>query len=280
MAPLRPGSLPAPGRRRFAQAQERLDRAEALAPQEAKGRILLKRAFTFQQEGEPEHAIEALREAAPLVDGRREPDRLFALRYNLASCLCDLERFSEAEALLPEVRELALRLRKELHMVRAVWLGGKVLAGLGRTAEARSTFERVRQDFKTRGMDYDYALITLDLAALLLSLGCTSEVRALAEEMVRIFTRQEIHREALAALALFRDSVRKEEATVELARRLTAYLNQARSERRVSWRGAAITQDEVRPKTMAIAARRRNRGMTSSFREGTLRGLRRPCGHL
>jgi tetratricopeptide (TPR) repeat protein len=168
-----------------------------------------------------------------LVDGRREPHRLFTLRINLAACLCDLERYSEAEALLSEAREIALALRKDLDMLRTVWVGGKVLAGLGRIAEARETFERVRRDFKARGMDFDYALVTLDLAVLLLGLGCTAEVRALAEEMVRIFTRQEIHREALAALTIFIKASRNGEATVELARRLTAYLNQARSDPRL-----------------------------------------------
>jgi transcriptional regulator with XRE-family HTH domain len=216
--------------RRFAQALARLESALALAPREEKGRILLKKAATFEQMGEAERAVETLQEAAPLIDGKREPHRLFALRFNWASALCDLERFGDAEALLPEVRQRALALRNHLDMLRTVWLAARVDAGLGRTAEAEASFEQVRRAFRTREMDYDYALVSLELAVLLLGQGRGAEVRALAEEMARIFARQKIHREALAALSLFCEAAREELATADLARRLIAYLHRARND--------------------------------------------------
>ncbi len=219
--------------REFAQALARLHHALALAPLEARGRILLKRAFTLQQKGDAEQAIESLREAAPLIDGKREPHRLFALRFNLSSSLCDLHRYAEAEALLPGVRELAVAQRKDLDMLRTVWLSARVDAGLGRTTEAEATFEQVRREFKARKMDYDYALVTLDLSALLLGQGSTSTVRSLAEEMVRIFTSHNVHREALAALILFHEAAREERVTVELTRRLIVYLNRAKTDPRL-----------------------------------------------
>jgi hypothetical protein len=106
-------------------------------------------------------------------------------------------------------------------------------AGLGRIAAARTAFDQVRQGFKAREMDYDYALVTLDLAALLLGQARAAEVSAFAEEMVRIFAGQKIHREALAALTLFCEAARQEEATVDLARRLIAYLHRARNDPRL-----------------------------------------------
>jgi transcriptional regulator with XRE-family HTH domain len=214
--------------RQFAEAQNLHERARAAAPPEAAGRILLKKSTTFVQMGEAERAIDTLREAAPLVDGQREPRLLFALRFNLSSALCDLERCTEAEALLPEVRELAAALRKELDQIRVVWLSGKISAGLGRAAEAEAAFEQVRQEFTTQKMPYDYALVTLDLAVLLLGQGRTAEVRELAVAMEKIFKAEEIDREALAALKLFWDAAKREAATVELARRAGAVLGKAR----------------------------------------------------
>ena len=221
------------GQRRFSEALALLERARTAAPQKAHGRILLKKAATLQQQGETEKAVEALQAAAPLVDGQTAPRLRNVLQFNLASCLCDLERYSEAEALVAEVRELAVALRNELDMLRAVWLSGKVAAGLGQTGAARATFEQVRRELEDRDLDYDRALVTLDLAALLLRQGCTAEVRSLADEMVWSFARQNVHREALAALKMFREAVRKDEATAELAGRLIAYLNRARNDPRL-----------------------------------------------
>jgi tetratricopeptide (TPR) repeat protein len=216
--------------RDFGNALARLKRALTLAPQEEKGRILLKQASTFLEMGEAGRAVETLQEAAPLIDGKREPHRLYSLRFNLAAALSDLERYQDAEALVPKVRELAIALRKDLDMLRTVWLSARIDAGLGRTTAAEASFEQVRQEFRAREMDYDYALVTLDLAVLLLRQGRAAEVRTLAEEMVRIFSRQKIHREALAALTLFCEAATEEVATVALVHRLIAYLNRARTD--------------------------------------------------
>jgi hypothetical protein len=119
--------------------------------------------------------------------------------------------------------------QNDLDPVRAAWLEGKAAVGLGRTTQARGAFEQTRRELTSRGMAYDCALVTLELAELLLGLGDTAEVQRLAKDMLWIFKARGIHREALAALELFRDTARKEKATPELVRRLIAYLNRARN---------------------------------------------------
>jgi len=71
-----------------------------------------------------------------------------------------------------------------------------------------------------RGLPYDAALASLDLAVLYLEEGRTREVKDLAREMAEIFKAQGIAREALAALTLFVEAAQKETATVELVRRV------------------------------------------------------------
>jgi transcriptional regulator with XRE-family HTH domain len=206
--------------RRFDEALRALDRAFLTAPREAAGRILLQKGSTLEQMGEGGRAVEALREAAEFIDGARHPRDLWILRFNLAGSLCDLGRYEEADGLLPAVREGASRLGKELDGVRVRWLEGKVAAGLGRKGEARAFLEEVRWHFEEGGLPYDGALVTLELALLHLEDGRTGEVRRLAEEMIWLFDAQRIGREALAALTLFAEAVRREEATVELVRRI------------------------------------------------------------
>jgi transcriptional regulator with XRE-family HTH domain len=214
--------------RRFQAALELLDRALAAAPADAKGRILLNRGFTLEQAGEVEAAAATLRQAAPLVAAAGEPRERFGLQFNLLVTLCHLGRYEDAEAGLPALRQLTLELGNRLDSLRVVWLSGRVAAGLGRRGEARAGFEEVRREFAALGNGYNVALASLELAILGLEEGRTGEVRALAGEMMATFRAQRVHREGLAALALFCQAAEAETATAELARRLLDYLERAR----------------------------------------------------
>ncbi len=79
-------------------------------------------------------------------------------------------------------------------------------------------------------MDYDTALVSLELATIFAREGRTDAVKALARHMAPIFQAQGVHREALAALALFRQAAESEEVTADLARRLLDYLHRARQD--------------------------------------------------
>ncbi len=216
------------GQRLFPEALDRLQRARVIAPKEREGRILLNRAFTLEQMGDAEQALETLREAEPLIDRRRDRNLLFSLRFNLCVNLCHHHRHEEAQALLPEVRKLGIALRKELHLVRVTWLRAKIDAGLGRQDQAEHGFEQVRREFKKRNMAYDYALASLELSELWLSQRRFAEVRSLTEDMIWIFESEDIHPEAATALHLFQRAAVQERATVALARRLILYLYRAR----------------------------------------------------
>ncbi|HEX4966846.1 MAG TPA: tetratricopeptide repeat protein [Thermoanaerobaculia bacterium] len=210
--------------RRFPEALNRIEEALALDRGELRGKILIAKANLHDALGDTEASTAALSEAAPLIDARREPRHAFGLRFNLAVDLINLERYEEAEARVPEVRALAEKLGEELDLTRTLWLQGKLHAGLGRREEARRAFAQVRRVFEKRDLAFDYALVSLELALLLLEQGRTAEVRALAEEMLLIFQTQKVEREPLAALQLFCDDAKLEAATVDLTRRVVKYL--------------------------------------------------------
>ncbi|HSS78789.1 MAG TPA: tetratricopeptide repeat protein [Thermoanaerobaculia bacterium] len=214
--------------RRFTEALKRIKEALDLDQKgELKGEILLTKARIHETLGDPVASVAALIEATPLIDPSRQPRSAFGLRFNLLAALCSLERFEEAEQKLSEVRELAERLGGELDLARLVWLEGQVAAGLGRTAAAETAFQQARQVFERRELTVNYALVSLELALVLLEQGRTAEVRILAEEMLTIFRAQQVEREALAALRLFCDAAKQETATVELTRRVVKFLERA-----------------------------------------------------
>ena len=211
----------------FEEALALHERALVLAPPEVKGRILLKKAGTFEQMGKPGQAIAVLNDAEPMIDGLREPQVLFGLYFNRAVNLCHLGRFTEAETLLEPIGEMALSLGHELNRFRVLWLRGRIDAGLGRENEAQAAFEQVQQAFRTRRIAFDFAKVTLELAGLYRAQGQLAEVKALAKQTLWIFEAQGVHTEAKKALRLFCEAAEAERLTVELTRGILRYLERA-----------------------------------------------------
>jgi tetratricopeptide (TPR) repeat protein len=181
--------------RRFPEALALLDRALAgylhCDPEHRDlhlaGRVLVKKAYVLTHMAEPERALLTLQEAERLVDPDRDPRLLLCLRHNLLDNLASAGRFAEARDLLPEVKALCGSAGSRLDEIRLLWVEGRIAAGLGDRNMARQAFGDARREFATRGMGYDAALISLELAVLLIDEGKTAEVRELAEEMTEIF---------------------------------------------------------------------------------------------
>ena len=214
---------------RFPEALALLDQArDACGDGGEAGRLLLEKAHVLTLQEDFEGELAALKEAAPLIEGSGDPELLFALRFNMAVNLCRLERYPAAARLLPKVRELALAQGHDLHLLRVLWLSSKIDAGEGRKERAILALEQVQRDFTVRGLPYDAALASLDLAILWLEQGRNAEVRTLALGMAWIFRAKGIQKQALAALKLFCDAAQREEATVELTRQVIADIEKAR----------------------------------------------------
>jgi tetratricopeptide (TPR) repeat protein/DNA-binding XRE family transcriptional regulator len=210
--------------RRLTESLDLLDQALAADPTGSRtSRILIKKAKTFEELGEMAEAVATLRRAEPLIDREREPGLFWNVRFNLLVDLCEVGRFAEADKMLPELeelRELAIGLGSELHLLRVVWAQGKIAAGLKRFEEAETAFQQVRRGFLARRIPFDAALVSLELAVFYLDQGRTKEVKEIARELAPVFASQGVSREALATLTLFRQAVERETITAEIARRL------------------------------------------------------------
>ena len=211
---------------RFPEALECLERAHIATKGDPmrSGRILLKKEHVLNEMGEAERALSTLAEAAPLIEASGDRYLLFVLRFKIVGLLCQLGQVTEAALLLPKVWEAAHGQAREVDLVRLVWLEARIAAGQGRKDEAMSALTQVQREFTTRGLPYDAARASLELAELWLEAGRTNEVRELAHTMTWIFTAHGIRREAIAALQLFQTAARQETATVDLARSVLAEL--------------------------------------------------------
>ncbi len=203
---------------KFLEALKLHDQALASDAPDAAGRILLNKAFTLEQQGTPAQALATLEEAESRIDGAREPRLLFGVRFNRIVNLVHLQRYEEAAKRLPEVQAMAESGGRPLDSVRVLWLQSKIAAGFYRRAEAEELLDRVRREFLTRGIAYDTAVATLELAVLYLEDGRAAEVRQIAAELTPIFAAQRVARETLASIELFCEAVKQETVTAELAR--------------------------------------------------------------
>jgi transcriptional regulator with XRE-family HTH domain len=218
-----------------AAALELLERALAVDRWGETTSLLLNKARALEEIGDFAGSIAMLRQVVPQIDPKREPRRFFLAHLNLAVDLCHLGRVADAELALPELRTLTRGLANQLDSLRVVWLGARIAKGLGRSADAAASLERVRAGFARQGIAYDAALATMELAELRASMGHMGDVKELARRSVPIFRDQRVHREARRALDLFRAAADEERASLALIRSVLSFLERARRDRQLRY---------------------------------------------
>jgi tetratricopeptide (TPR) repeat protein len=192
------------------------------------GRTLAQKSTVCGEMGDNEAEMALLRRALDLLDPQAEPRMFLAARHNLILALNQSGRHREAFALLFHTRPLYLQTGERMNLLRLRWLEGQVAVGLGRTEQAEVAFREVREAFVELGLAYDAALASLDLAGVYAVQGRPTDMRRLAQEMLAIFQSRSIHREAVAALLVFRQAAEIEQAGLSLVREVSAFLKRAR----------------------------------------------------
>jgi tetratricopeptide (TPR) repeat protein len=218
---------------RLADAFQLYDRAAAIYKKLGQwsllGRTLLQKAIVCADAGDAEGEMRLLRQALDLIDPQADPRVFLSARHNLIHALHDNGRSREAFALLFHTRPLYLKMGDRSNLLKLRWLEGKVAFGLQRAEQAEVAFREVRQAFGEMGFDFDAALASLDLAGVYASQGRAGDVRRIAEETLAVFQAHNTHREAIAALLLFQDAARREQAGIELVHEVSGFLKRARN---------------------------------------------------
>ncbi|HSS52304.1 MAG TPA: hypothetical protein VLX28_25460 [Thermoanaerobaculia bacterium] len=220
--------------RRFAEAIALLDDAcdiyHSVGDSHLAGRALIKKGICARTAGEPRDAIQWIREGQSQLDGSRDP-RLAAIgKQVLLDAMADCGQFQQASRMLMSSGLRQAFAADPLNLLRLRWVEGKILAGRDRLARAERALSEVRRGFEERGLDYDAALVGLELAAVWLRQGKTAEVRELAQDMLDTFEELEIEREAFRALWFFNEVCRHEVATARMAHGVRSFLGRLHAE--------------------------------------------------
>jgi transcriptional regulator with XRE-family HTH domain len=185
--------------RQIPEALGLLDQAVQGAPQTGpvQARLLCKKANALYRMDDLDGSIAALMDGLSQIAAETESRLFCMLLFNLMDRLTVIGKAAEAEDMLPELRRLQPHVGNGLNQIRLRWLEGKIDAGL------------------------------------YLEKGRTADVKRLVLEMEPVFRAKGIHQEAQKALFLFRRAVEMETVTIELVRRIAAYLRCAQNDPRL-----------------------------------------------
>ncbi|MCH9648948.1 MAG: hypothetical protein K0U98_11970 [Deltaproteobacteria bacterium] len=187
----------------------------------------IKRAHALAQLGRTREAVQLWGEVARTLRPTQETRLWLIAQKNQLFYLPDLGQFDRVRSLLPEVRSVAESHGTEADRIRVRWVEGRLALGTGEIARAEELLTSVRQSFLDLNQGYSAAVASLELATVYCQQGKLRQLRRLAMELVPIFQSKDIHREALAALALFQQAALAEEVTGHFLEELVSYFRRA-----------------------------------------------------
>jgi len=218
--------------RRLTAAERLLRRAvsryRAVDDDPLRGLTLVKLGNVYREQGEVAKALATVEEALTLLDREEDPHLYLSAWHNAAFYLCDLGQHRQARALVEAHRELYARFPDRTTQLRLSWVEGRIAHGLGDLPGAEAALRATRDGFVEESSVYDAAMVSLDLALVLLAAGQLDEIKVLASQLVAFFEVESIQREAWASLVLLERAARLEELTAEHIGQMMDFLRQIR----------------------------------------------------
>lgn len=223
--------------RRLGEALELLDLLyttyQDLGATHLAGRALVSKGINTGYDGRPQDAVRLLREGLSQIDPERDPQLAAVGQQALLFFLVDCGECRKASRLLFESGLRQAFAGEPLNLLKLRWLEGKIQAGLNRPERAEEAFLEVRQGFLDHSLDYEAALVGLELTAAWLRQSRTDEARQLAAEILETFVEMDVQPEALKAVRHLEAAFRQHTATPLLVRDVLRFLSRLEWEPRL-----------------------------------------------
>jgi hypothetical protein len=180
------------------------------------GRALISKGFSAVNSLEYEEGIRFLSQGLGMIDAARDARLVMSGIFNLIWSLVECGRATQAEPLFVHSKTLFSAYIERKDGIRFTWLEGRIAAALNDGDRAEQRLREARARFEEFRLPAYVALVSLDLAALWMRTGRTSEIMALIEETIAVFRTQGMSREAITSLLILREAFKKQQATEAL----------------------------------------------------------------
>lgn len=225
---------------RFNEAFHLLTKAEATAQRfrdhHLLGKVLISRAHFKSNAGDTDEALRLLHRGLRFIDPKQEPRPVLVAWHNLILTFIYQGRYHKAAERLPYIRSLHKKFGNRHDRLRLRWVESRINLARGDEQRAEASLEGIREEFIESGMGFDAALVSLDLAYVYARQGRGEDMRRLAQEMIPIFESRDMHREAIAALLVFKKATEMDQVSVHLVEDLTAFLRRSRGNPKLRFR--------------------------------------------
>jgi len=193
-------------RRRFEAAAEALDTVHAIycrrGDRHLAGRALVSKGIYVGYAGSNDEAIRLLQEGLALIDPVRDQALVYAAVHNQAHFLLTSGRLREARTLLWKYPASPEAVGGRVNLLKIRWLAAQIDANLGDLWRAEQALQDVKRGFEEAGLYYKAALVTLEMATVLIRENRPEQARDLVVQVLGVFKYLRIQREALVSLLL------------------------------------------------------------------------------
>lgn len=210
--------------RRFTNALEHADRAVALSENDSGSLViaLLCRGGVYWHLGEWQRAAADFAAAGQSQELSGKPFLHFAAVQNLADTLVQWGRYDEAGAQLTRAKELGERLGEPVLACHIRWLEGLLARHTGCSTIAETHLTFARAGFRSLEELGHFAIVSLDLATLLLWERRAEEALATVGEALPQLEALRLEDEGLIALRLLQQAVTEGEVSIALVENVRA----------------------------------------------------------
>jgi hypothetical protein len=171
-----------------------------------------------------------------LLDPDRDPKLLQTSCQTLILYLTDCSDYRRASGLLMESGLGKAFADEPLNHLRLRWVVAKIHAGTGRLPRAAGVLQEVRSGFRAHQLEYDAALVGIDLGIVWLRQGERKRLEPLAREMATTFDRLKLATpEARFALAFLEAVCAQDHASIGAFQRTGEFLERNRADPQITF---------------------------------------------